>query len=77
MNRVRSGDAEIAFEVSGDGPPVVLLHPFPVDHYFWSPALLSMLGRYQVILPDLRVTAILILGKGPLSWKSTHPISPV
>ena len=76
MNRVRSGDAEIAFEVSGDGPPVVLLHPFPVDHHFWSPALLSMLGRYQVILPDLRGHGDSDIGEGPLMEKHAS-ISPV
>jgi 3-oxoadipate enol-lactonase len=65
MNRVRSGDAEIAYEVSGDGPPVVLLHPFPADHQFWAPALFSMLGRYQLILPDLRGHGDSDIGDGP------------
>ena len=29
MERVRSEDAEIVYEVRGSGPAVVLLHPFP------------------------------------------------
>ena len=29
MIHVKSGDAEIAYEILGTGPPVVLLHPFP------------------------------------------------
>ena len=36
--RVKSGDAEIVYWVLGDGPPVFLLHPFPVNHEFWLPA---------------------------------------
>lgn len=54
MPRVRSGDAEIAYEVIGTGPPVVLLHPFPANHQLWLPAAQLLLPRYQVILPDLR-----------------------
>ena len=69
MNHVRSGDAEIAYEVLGSGPPVVLLHPFPVDHQFWTSALLSMLGRYQVILPDLRGHGDSDIGEGPATMQ--------
>ncbi len=35
--QVRSGDAEIFYRVLGEGPPVVLLHPFPANHEFWLP----------------------------------------
>jgi pimeloyl-ACP methyl ester carboxylesterase len=35
--RIRSGDAEIVYWTVGDGPAVVLLHPFPVHHEFWLP----------------------------------------
>jgi pimeloyl-ACP methyl ester carboxylesterase len=54
MNRIRSGDAEIAYAVLGDGPPLVLLHPFPAHHELWLPAAKSLTTRYRVILPDLR-----------------------
>lgn len=54
MNHLLSGDAEIFYEILGSGPPVVLLHPFPVDHEFWKPAAQALLPRYQVVLPDLR-----------------------
>jgi pimeloyl-ACP methyl ester carboxylesterase len=52
--RIRSGDAEIVYWVFGDGPPVVLLHPFPVNHEFWLPVVETLSGRYRVIMPDLR-----------------------
>jgi 3-oxoadipate enol-lactonase len=51
---VQSGDAEIAYWTLGDGPPVILLHPFPVHHEFWSSAADVLAPRYRVVLPDLR-----------------------
>lgn len=54
MHRIRSGDAEIAYTVMGDGPPLVLLHPFPAHHELWFPAAQALTSRYRVILPDLR-----------------------
>jgi pimeloyl-ACP methyl ester carboxylesterase len=65
MKRVRSGDAEIAYEVLGDGPPVVLLHPFPTNHEWWQPAAQNLLQRYRVILPDLRGHGESEVGEGP------------
>ena len=53
METVRSDDAEIVYESWGQGPPVVLLHPFPVCRDFWKPAA-QALSNYRVILPDLR-----------------------
>jgi 3-oxoadipate enol-lactonase len=52
--QIKSGDAKIFYWVAGDGPPVVLLHPFPVNHEFWLPAAKMLAPRYRVILPDLR-----------------------
>jgi 3-oxoadipate enol-lactonase len=52
--RIKSSDAEIVYWTLGDGPPVILLHPFPVDHEFWLPVAESLSTRYRVILPDLR-----------------------
>ena len=37
MQTVRSGDADIVYESVGQGPPVVLFHPFPVHRDFWKP----------------------------------------
>jgi 3-oxoadipate enol-lactonase len=54
MARLRSSDAEIVYQVLGKGPPLVLLHPFPVNHEFWLPAVQALTSRYRVILPDLR-----------------------
>src|SRR5439155_26076649 len=65
MERITSGDAEIAYEILGSGPPVVLLHPFPLNHEFWIPAAQSLLLRYRLILPDLRGHGDSGIGEGP------------
>jgi 3-oxoadipate enol-lactonase len=65
MERVRSDDAEIFYEVRGSGPPVVLLHPFPCDHEFWYPVAAALESRYTMILPDLRGHGDSEIGEGP------------
>jgi pimeloyl-ACP methyl ester carboxylesterase len=53
--RVDSGGVGIEYEVTGDGPPVVLLHGFPDSGRLWRhqvPALAE--AGFQVIVPDLR-----------------------
>jgi 3-oxoadipate enol-lactonase len=65
LQQVKSGDAEIAYRVLGEGPPVVLLHPFPVNHEFWLPAAQALATRYRVILPDLRGHGDSGVGEGP------------
>ena len=54
FHQLKSGDAEIAYRVLGEGPPVVLLHPFPANHAFWLRAAEALTTRYRVVLPDLR-----------------------
>jgi len=65
MNRIRSGDADIAYAVLGDGPPLVLLHPFPAHHELWLPAAQALTSHYRVILPDLRAHGESDAGEGP------------
>ena len=65
MQRIKSGDAEIVYEILGDGPSVVLLHPFPVNHEFWLPVAQSLSTRYRLIMPDLRGHGDSDIGEGP------------
>jgi len=65
MQRLRSDDAEIAYEIRGTGPPVVLLHPFPAHHELWSPIVPALSSRYRLILPDLRGHGDSEIGQGP------------
>jgi pimeloyl-ACP methyl ester carboxylesterase len=64
-HRVKSADAEIFYWTLGDGPPVVLLHPFPVHHEFWLPVAEALSTRYRVVLPDLRGHGESGVGDGP------------
>ncbi len=63
--RVKSRDAEIVYWSLGDGPPVILLHPFPANHTFWLPIAEELSTRFRVILPDLRGHGDSEAGEGP------------
>jgi len=69
MTQINSGDAEIFYQVLGAGPPVVLLHPFPVHHEFWLPVAQTLQGRYRLILPDLRGHGASGIGEGPATME--------
>ncbi len=68
-HRIKSGDAEIVYWSFGEGPPVVLLHPFPVNHEFWLPVSETLTTRYRVILPDLRGHGDSEIGEGPATME--------
>jgi pimeloyl-ACP methyl ester carboxylesterase len=65
MERLRSDDAEIVYEIQGNGPPVILLHPFPCHHEFWNPIAPALNSRYRLISPDLRGHGDSEIGEGP------------
>lgn len=65
--QVHSDDADISYEIVGEGPDVVLLHPFPANHGVWMPAAEMLSARYRLILPDLRGHGDSTPGAGPAS----------
>lgn len=69
MPTLRSDDAQLFYEIKGEGRDVVLLHPFPLDHNFWSGAIKPLSTRYRVILPDLRGHGESELGSGPATMQ--------
>src|SRR2546426_5639314 len=69
MIQITSGDAEIAYEILGNGPPVVLLHPFPAHHELWLPGAQTLVSRCRVILPDLRGHGDSDIGEGPATME--------
>ena len=69
MQRIKSGDAEIAYWALGDGAPVVLLHPFPANHEFWQPVTQTLATHYRLILPDLRGHGESEVGEGPATME--------
>ena len=64
-----SGDTKIFYQVEGQGPPLVLLHPFPANHNFWKPAAALLSARYQLIMPDLRGHGASAPGEGPATME--------
>jgi pimeloyl-ACP methyl ester carboxylesterase len=69
MARITSGDSEILYEIVGNGPPVVLLHPFPAHHELWQPAAQALSSRCRLILPDLRGHGESGVGLGPATME--------
>ena len=69
MPLIHSQDTDIFYEVVGSGEPVVLLHPFPVNHDFWTPVSQQVSGRCRLILPDLRGHGESGIGEGPATME--------
>ena len=44
----------LACEDVGSGPPIVLLHGFPLDHTMWDAQIAELQTHFRVIAPDLR-----------------------
>lgn len=53
MNHVING-FRMNYQDAGDGPPLLLVHGFPLDHTLWIHQIETFKGDYRVILPDLR-----------------------
>src|ERR1051326_4882021 len=68
MPTLRSEDAVLYYEVSGSGPNLVLLHPFPLNHHFWDDVVPKLTG-YRVLTPDLRGHGQSELGNGPATMQ--------
>ena len=54
MPRVRVGDCELFVADEGRGPPLLLVHGFPLDHSMWQHQLAAFAPDHRVIAPDLR-----------------------
>ena len=61
---IRSDDIQLHYGTMGSGFPVVLLHPFPAHHEFWTPLGAPLSTRYRLILPDLRAHGLSEVGNG-------------
>lgn len=54
MKSARIRGIEMAYEVEGTGPTVLLLHGFPFNRSLWREQVEALCDRYRVITPDLR-----------------------
>ncbi|HVN93737.1 MAG TPA: alpha/beta fold hydrolase [Terracidiphilus sp.] len=82
MNSFRNGEfvsagAKLSFSEAGDGLPVVLLHPTPLDREYWRPMVRELAG-IRIVVPDLRGHGKSELGIGlPTGAFSRVPTAPV
>src|ERR1700754_4233645 len=63
MNHVVLSHGEIAYIDQGAGPPILLVHGFPLDHSMWNAQIQSLSAMARVIAPDLRGFGQSPLGK--------------
>jgi pimeloyl-ACP methyl ester carboxylesterase len=52
MPTIRRNGLDIAFSVTGQGPPLVLLHGYVCDSRMWQPQLLGLADAFQLIAWD-------------------------
>jgi 3-oxoadipate enol-lactonase len=45
--------AGLAYEESGSGDAIVLIHGHPFDHRMWAPQLAALAGEFRLVAPDL------------------------
>ena len=77
LRKFESDGARQSFVETGSGPPVVFLHPTPLDHDYWGP-LIENLGGIRAIVPDLRGHGASELGtRLPIGAFSRFPDAPV
>ena len=54
MSFIRVDDIQLAYEDTGLGQPVVLLHGYPFNRSLWTEQVSALSNSYRVITPDLR-----------------------
>lgn len=69
MLRTRVKDINVAYQIRGQGRPLLLVHGFPLDHSMWRFQFEILATEYQVIAPDLRGFGQTTRGTAPLSMK--------
>lgn len=72
-----SGGARLSYRDAGEGLPVVLLHPTPLDREYWRPLARELAG-IRAVVPDLRGHGRSELGsKLPAGAFTRLPAAPV
>ncbi|MFN7133782.1 MAG: alpha/beta fold hydrolase [Myxococcales bacterium] len=54
MHHFIRDQATLAYEDTGAGPPLLLLHAFPLSSAMWQAQRASLSARFRVLAPDLR-----------------------
>ncbi len=67
MQMIPIGDTSLNVRIEGTGPPLLLVHGFPLDHTMWEAQVAEFSRDHQVIAPDLRGFGASELGSEPYS----------
>jgi haloalkane dehalogenase len=59
------GTAEIAYRQFGEGPPLLLMHGWPLSGFTWRHLLPRLASRFRCIVPDSP-------GAGETRWRADH-----
>ena len=54
MTELQSAAGSLYYEEAGSGPPLLLIHGFPLSGGIWNRQLAGLAGKFRVIAPDLR-----------------------
>jgi 3-oxoadipate enol-lactonase len=54
MEKININSIQLAYDRRGEGPALVLLHGYPLDHHLWDQVVPLLIDTFDVILPDLR-----------------------
>src|SRR5205085_9602662 len=54
MSITQAGDIQLAYDDTGAGVPVVLLHGYPFNRSLWNEQVSALSSSYRVVVPDLR-----------------------
>ena len=55
---VRTADRELSVVDVGDGPPLRLVHGFPLGHAMWEAQIDALREHYRVLAPDSPVEEV-------------------
>mmetsp|Transcript_28316 Transcript_28316/g.52761 ORF Transcript_28316/g.52761 Transcript_28316/m.52761 type:complete len:265 (+) Transcript_28316:15-809(+) len=67
MPTLERPDLSLHFEVTGDGPPLLMLAGFMSDHASWAPLVPLLQGQFTCIAPDNRTTGQTTPWNAPVS----------
>ncbi len=65
--QVEVGGIRLGYDIDGGGPPVVLLHGFPLHRAMWRPQIAALRDRFTVVTPDFRGFGESPVPGGPLT----------
>ena len=54
MKKIDVNGIQLAYERTGAGKPLVLLHGYPLDHHTWDDVIPLLKDSFDLIVPDLR-----------------------